>query len=412
MLRFICVMIFALVLLPFQALGAEHKTVQWETIETEDWETPVRDPLEKLYNEAIDLYKQRRYVEAKEKFEQVQAISSEAYPSSKAFLKRIDQHLAHQEANLREMQERQELQRKKNAQQLSEFKASKKKQLEELRRSYRQAKLKGSKQAAAKKQRSQKEMVTRAKNRHKNMLALCKAKRYIEAREQLRSLSAFLSQYPFPADFRSEMAEKIEKAKTLIERGEAEAQQKAEEKKARLARLQAKNEAKALRRQEREQLKAEKALVSERKKAQATLEEREKKKTTQLLAKHKELQSSDSQERVKNKIVPDRGSQKQETLAPSAGSSQKADPKAFLGHEQLKQRFAKEIQALYQDGIELYNTEQWDGARNIFSEVEQLWPNYKSTRNYLLAIDQNLKSQEATAKSREEIIKEALDAYP
>jgi hypothetical protein len=91
-------------------------------------------------------------------------------------------------------------------------------------------------------------------------------------------------------------------------------------------------------------------------------------------------------------------------------------PKQKLEAErkELKEKLTLEVESLYQDGAEFYKTQQWTLAKNVFVEVDKLWPNYKLTRNYLESIDQNLSDQQAqkiSSKSREEKIKEALDAY-
>src|SRR3990167_8631539 len=82
--------IFFLMIILSWTFFAGVNLVRAQENETEEWQQRPEDPIGALYNEATDLYKQHRYVEAREKFLQVQAISPEASPSSKAFLRRID----------------------------------------------------------------------------------------------------------------------------------------------------------------------------------------------------------------------------------------------------------------------------------------------------------------------------------
>src|SRR5437667_304840 len=81
-------------------------------------------------------------------------------------------------------------------------------------------KLKEQKMAAAQKKRIETDSISKAKNRYKNVLALYKAKRYIEAREQLQLLRNFLQKYALPENFYKDMTQKAQAAEGSIEKGE------------------------------------------------------------------------------------------------------------------------------------------------------------------------------------------------
>src|SRR3989338_4550955 len=237
--------IFFLMIILSWTFFAGVNLVRAQENETEEWQQRPEDPIGALYNEATDLYKQHRYVEAREKFLQVQAISPEAYPSSKAFLRRIDQHVAQQEADLIEIQRKEEIAKQKRAERLQELKASRQKQFTELKQSYRQDKVKKQKLDMIQKKRAEMELIQKARARHKNALALYKAKRYSEAEEQLQLLRKFLTKHELPQSFSVEIVKKAQAVQGLIERGRERDKQKEAEKQARLIKINEQKEAKA-----------------------------------------------------------------------------------------------------------------------------------------------------------------------
>lgn len=372
--------------------------------EDSDLGTPVSDPLSALYEDAMQLYKQHRYVEAREKFLQLQSISPEAYPSSQVFLKRIDQHLVRQEAHLKNEQERQDALRRKKEEQL---RLSKDVQSQALRQTYRQEKTEKAKKkkiAALKQKQAARDLLRRGESRYKNILALYKAGRIVEARDQIQLLKNFLVKYDVPMGFRGRMTRKIYQAEVMIEKHEHKLREKA-------ARLEERNQKRAQQQLTKERQRAEPGPIKEQKKARTEKpmmipEQKEEKVLSKkdqfaaLLARY----DAAEQEAARKASPPAKTS----PHPPKKNSVTRSE------HQELKAKLSQEVDNLYHDGIAFYQSRQWSSARNIFSEVDKLWPNFKSTRSYLTVIDHNLKASAGpgkAAKSRDEIIAEALDSY-
>ena len=411
-LSMICLVVF-LGLFPVLSLRADEETTDGQL------ENRVADPIGALYDEAMRLYKEHRYVEAKEKLLQVQAISPDAYPSSKAFLKRIDQHLAQQEADLKETQRKQELLERKKAQHLQELKASRQKQFDELQHVYRQERVKRQKLAVAQRMVTEKDLATRGKTRYRNILALYKAKRYIEAKDQVKLLKRFLDKYEaqFAEGFKAQMAQKADAAEKLIESAEQRDKVIKKEKESRAAKVEEQRQSRTLRVKQQAELKAEQKLTKEREEAarKAAREQREQEKKARQLAKQRmdEAQKTARPKPAEKPTFPIIDMEISKT-APRPIVAQTKKGELELERRQLKEKLTHEVEALYQDGTDFYRTEQWTLAKNVFVEVDKLWPNYKSTRNYLRTIDQRMNPAQIpqpAAKSREELIKEALDEY-
>jgi outer membrane protein assembly factor BamD (BamD/ComL family) len=77
---------------------------------------------------------------------------------------------------------------------------------------------------------------------------------------------------------------------------------------------------------------------------------------------------------------------------------------------------AKEVEDKYQEGVSLFKQNKFLASQNSFEEVEDMFPDHKATRSYLMIIDQNIREEQQRLideKLREEAIaqREAKDEW-
>ncbi|MEI6438227.1 MAG: tetratricopeptide repeat protein [Candidatus Omnitrophota bacterium] len=81
-----------------------------------------------------------------------------------------------------------------------------------------------------------------------------------------------------------------------------------------------------------------------------------------------------------------------ETLAQKRAEEDRKKAEAMRDHQQLEGK-KDQAEFIYQSGIALFDKGQLDTARERFDEVEALYPDYRSTRDYLKRIHESVKSQ-------------------
>lgn len=89
---------------------------------------------------------------------------------------------------------------------------------------------------------------------------------------------------------------------------------------------------------------------------------------------------------------------------------------------QRRKELLSEVDAIYKKGLRYYKNGDFEGAREIFMEVDRSWPEYKLTRRYLNIVNEEATNKkvlkrtlDVTAKkipkTRSHIVAEALDAF-
>ena len=77
----------------------------------------------------------------------------------------------------------------------------------------------------------------------------------------------------------------------------------------------------------------------------------------------------------------------------------------------LQQQLAQAVEELYRDALKLYKEGSRQAAYDLFDEVDQLWPGYKEARSYLESMESQQAGENRPQADREHLINETLDAF-
>ncbi|GEM_PF-3534805 len=135
-------------------------------------------------------------------------------------------------------------------------------------------------------------------------------------------------------------------------------------------------------------------------------------------------QRGEKERRISSFISQDKRAEERLQIK-SPGSSDKnesAKPKEVSGadKETTRQQFESGVNELYREALSYYKSGMLQEAREIFSNVEDLSPNYKYTRDYIDRLDKTLPVNEATtlskpsvgtASDRQDAVSQALDMF-
>ncbi len=59
--------------------------------------------------------------------------------------------------------------------------------------------------------------------------------------------------------------------------------------------------------------------------------------------------------------------------------------------EQIQKDYNRRIERMYERALTFYKNKQYRQARDIFTDIEELWPGYKDAKTYLRRIEKYLK---------------------
>ncbi|MDP2652663.1 MAG: hypothetical protein Q8Q08_01385 [Candidatus Omnitrophota bacterium] len=392
----------------------------------------VANELRLMYRDAVEDYKQRRFQDAQGKFRQIEVISPN-YEATRAFLKRLDQHLSflgQEQARQKELKAKAVAASRENREKVFDV------QQKELARSYRAEKLykanlkeRQQKIAVRQKEQARQNLLRAGDARYKNILALYKAGRYAETRDELQTLRVFLERALFPKNYRIKMNSRLDAVEKKNDRAENRERAAAKQRSLKEEKIAAREQQAGETGQSRPDSKAEKIqrkrLRQEeaRQKALGAQADKIRGQLAALEAKKQRLVSRDPESARALSQPPIEGSamamppSSQKTDASIRGVAKTAAPpvdaepmsvepspavkrlspeeKARIRQERdiLKKELLAAVDGLYEDGVVLYQSGDPHLAKKMLLEVDKLWPNYKLTRSYLEIIDRDLARQ-------------------
>lgn len=331
----------------------EEREAKRKRQENEEQLKRVNDEAQFAYDAAMSLYAKRLYLQAKDKFLEVEKISPE-FKSTKQYLAKIEKDISAENQRLEE-ERRKVLEQKQKEDDLAKQKEDERKRKErELAEKQRQDKLLAEAEA----------LYQEAVNDYKlkdYKSAKTKFERLQNVYLGYKSVVKYLSRIDI--DIAKEEKRQIsEKQKAIEERQRQEIREKAQ-----------KVEEERIARKKQEDGKAlEKEQEAQRKK-----EEKEAR-----LAKEKEERAN----RLKEKEEADK--KRQEEL--ETARQQKEQDK--IAQDKEKQ-FMAEVNHSYKEAISLYKQKRYDEAKTKFEELQGLAGDYKETKTYLRRIDDDVFAQ-------------------
>lgn len=232
--------------------------------------------------------------------------------------------------------------------------------------------------------REMKETQKMAVGIYRKALDLYKIKEYSGAQEKLAHLKAFISERSLSEGFLRSINKKMEKLNSLA--------QKAQDKdRIRLKRKKEKQRAKELRVNKKQRAKAKKARRAQG--AQYKHDMREKEEDLRRSAVQRQKNMEKKLKKRKEEIRHER--------------------------KQVQSDFSSGVDALYRRALKLYKSDAYLQARDLFTEINGLSPEYKSTGTYLKRIESDLRGQafkstknadiDRGGKSRRQVIRDVLD---
>lgn len=447
----------------------------------------IKKEIGPIYQSAVSLYKQKKYHEAKNRFQAINRLLPH-YKSSVQYLAQIDEDIE------REKERRFEEQQRAFAAQMRKEKLAQRKRSAE-RQPMSQDRGHLIVQKAVEERR--KKISQEAEEKYQEALAFYRAKNFIEAKRKFTQVEAIAPGYQSTREYLSRIDEDIEKqsydgtpptleaaqeiyqqALALHKAGKlVEAREKFFEldrlvpgyktTKGYLSRLDREigNRNRDMERQRHKEAKlANRSLQEKRKESKSTIEKEYKEavkayKLGQFDLAEDKLNQSESyltaggveqdylmkmQKKIKKtreQLVQRRDQRKDKTrslsieLSPvevlpqpdsqqsipreqiAAGEDEQLEFARVINTQQgriraerakLRQQFVKELEHLYKNAITLYKSGDHQKARELFLEIDQVWPGYENVKYYLAKLEK--KAEIPPTKKRSETISEALDS--
>lgn len=347
--------------------------------------------VEKAYQVAVSLFKQKKFIEAQSEFERV----DEMFPDHKAtrsYLMIIDQEIKSEQDQLIEERMREEA-------------IAKKKEKEEWR-----------KELELKEKARQENVIGQAETLYQEALSLYKVRQFERAKDKFKEIEWIRPGYKSAEKYLSRIDKDIEvEQRRLMEEQKLALLREAKEEKI-SAEKEKQLQAQLIEREEKEKmarLKDEADFVYDTAislyKSGDYLQSKEKFEEVRSLfpaykATDKYLTMIDKKLVGRNASIP--GSSMVSSDAPlSTDSLNETQDNNALSLQQEKQRLKElEIQAksLYGVAVDLYNSQLYSQSLDKFNELQVIAPNYKATSKYLAKINQKLNIPEKAQKPFDE----------
>ncbi len=344
------------------------------------------EEVEKVYQSGVSLYKQKKYLAAKEDFEKV----DEMFPDHKAtrsYLMLIDHEID------KEQQEAIDNKVKNEAMALKKEKDAWKEDLD--------------KKEVAQEQKTKEQ----AQSQYNEAVELYNNKDYDKALEKFQSVEWIIPNYKDTGKYLTKLEVYRKNKDKKLEQEEAKKRQAQED--AERAAHKAEEEKEA-RRKQQEDAEKNKRLTEEAdfsynaaislyaKKlylpAKDKFQEVEKtypnfKSTRQYLGRIDKDISTENQrlEAERQKILDKK--QKEEQLAKDKEEAEKRKQRE-LDEKARQEKMLQEADGLYKDGMTSYNKHQFKDAKDKFEQLQRLYPGYKSVAQHLSHIDEDIAQQE------------------
>lgn len=330
-------------------------------------EEQLKQQADGVYQEAIKLYKQRKYAAAKEKFREVDWVLPD-YKAVRAYLVRIDRDI--EKDHVKNLEEQQRELREKN---------------------WEMAVKDGKKEMTLKEAQEQKEkerlvqVQEQAEFLYTAALALFEQDKIAQAKEKFQEVHELYPQY-------KETLSYIQKIEQIL------ADQAAQE----MARKKAEEE-KRIWGEEAARKKAEKDLFEQKAiRAEALYQE------ASTLYKTGRLIEAKGKLVEVNQLIPDYKST--QILLKRIDKDIELIAKTLMQESVLSQQQAEieqmkkkrdEAEKLYMMAVASYANKQYEKARDEFNQVQQIYKDYKKTSFYLSRVDEDIKQQQDVLKQKE-----------
>ncbi|MBF0386538.1 MAG: hypothetical protein HQL20_01620 [Candidatus Omnitrophica bacterium] len=333
----------------------------------EDRKKQVQKQAQDVYDEAIRLYQDRKYLAAKEKFQEVEWVVPD-FKAVRSYLLRIEKDLESDKSRITE--ERQKTLEK----QRWEETLAKKKSAEELKKSQS---LRERQQLEGKK--DQAEFV------YQSAIALFNKDQYSQARERFDEVEALYPDYRSTGDYLKRIHEML---KDQIAREEGERKTVAEKK--------IFEEESARRKEEKEKFKQ----VTEE--ADTFYSE-----AFELYKLGRLIEAKDKFLAVDQR-VPDYKSTRSylaridDDIAAMVAANRKEGDLASQKEQLARLKELRDkADLVYNNAVLAYDNKDFSGAKVKFQEVENIYPNYKKTVTYLSRIDEDIRFQQKASERKE-----------
>lgn len=372
-------------------------------------ERNARERIEVIYDEALALYKEGRYLDAKHMFSNVQALIP-GYKATEKYMLNCDDKLMSFELEKKELTDKYALLNEKQEERIKKEQTVKNDRLEK---------------EALEKRRDELQYV------YSTALHLYTTNRLAEAREKYDEFEKKLATGGFGRSYIKKMQKKVLADKKNVERIKSRNEERAKQIKVkeeiRLTKLEEKLEyeknkdvveMKEKIKTQEEQLAKEKKAEEERMRDEELklTEKIEQKEKEVALIKEKEIQEMKQAQEEKAKEEMESASQSMEASKANIDSQKEKklaleqEPKRKeidlkklviarqreldLERKKVQQEFEHQLDELYKQAVQLFNQGYDDDSYHMFNEIDQMQSGYKKTEQYIVLIEKR-KNKEA-----------------
>ncbi len=329
-----------------------------------------------IYDEAVVLYKNKQFAEAKKKFQEVSRVIPD-YKATIEYLGRIDKDAQQEQERIaREQQKALQEQRRREEQERKRQEAQRQRELAEKERQH------------------QRDLHEQAQSLYRSAVSLFHQKNMDEALAKFNDTEKIIPGFKSTETYIMRIGQwKVDQVKRLAQaQAEALRQRKLEEER---------RQAQELR--DRQEAQRQKQLADERRLEQELRDKQEALRQKQLAQERRQAQELKEKLEARQRQEEERKRQEEERKRQEAQRQRELEAREI----QHKKDIQEQAQSLYGPAVSLFDGKKMDEALEKFNVVEKLLPDFKSTRTYIARIAQwKLDQQKRTIEAQAEDLRQ------